>query len=280
MAEKQQDVADVAKTYYDSHDADQFYYNIWGGEDIHVGLYQGAEDNIGDASHRTVLRMLELLGPLTAQSRVLDIGAGYGGSARVIHQRHGCPVTCLNISEVQNERNRARNAQLGVDDQITVLAGNFESLPFEPAQFDVVWCQDSILHSGKKRTVFQEVDRVLAPGGRFIFTDPMQRHDADLDALKPVLDRIHLAEMGSYQRYRQYAQELGWKEVVVEEHNPQLPNHYGRVRQDLLDRYDDLIKLASQAYVDRMIQGLAHWVEAGQKGQLAWGILCFEKPAA
>ncbi|MCP5497196.1 MAG: SAM-dependent methyltransferase, partial [Leptospiraceae bacterium] len=29
----------VAKDYYNSSEADQFYYNIWGGEDIHIGLY-------------------------------------------------------------------------------------------------------------------------------------------------------------------------------------------------------------------------------------------------
>ena len=29
----------VAATYYDSQDADQFYEQVWGGEDIHIGLY-------------------------------------------------------------------------------------------------------------------------------------------------------------------------------------------------------------------------------------------------
>ena len=33
----------VAATYYDSSDADRFYAEIWGGEDIHIGLYETAE---------------------------------------------------------------------------------------------------------------------------------------------------------------------------------------------------------------------------------------------
>ena len=31
---------EVAERYYDSSDADSFYAEIWGGEDIHIGLYE------------------------------------------------------------------------------------------------------------------------------------------------------------------------------------------------------------------------------------------------
>ena len=30
---------DTARDYYNSSDADRFYATIWGGEDIHIGLY-------------------------------------------------------------------------------------------------------------------------------------------------------------------------------------------------------------------------------------------------
>ena len=30
----------VAENYYDSSDADIFYERVWGGEDIHIGLYE------------------------------------------------------------------------------------------------------------------------------------------------------------------------------------------------------------------------------------------------
>jgi sarcosine/dimethylglycine N-methyltransferase len=33
--------------------------------------------------------------------------------------------------------------------------------------------------------------------------------------------------------------------------------------------------VVSQEYVDNMLKGLGHWVEAGQKGYLRWGILHF-----
>ena len=42
----------VAATYYDSSDADRFYAEIWGGEDIHIGLYEPADHPIATASER------------------------------------------------------------------------------------------------------------------------------------------------------------------------------------------------------------------------------------
>jgi sarcosine/dimethylglycine N-methyltransferase len=35
---------------------------------------------------------------------------------------------------------------------------------------------------------------------------------------------------------------------------------------------------ASKGYVDAMLTGLKHWVEAEAKGYLAWGILHFRAP--
>ena len=40
----------TAQEYYNSEDADTFYATIWGGEDIHIGLYESEDEPIADAS--------------------------------------------------------------------------------------------------------------------------------------------------------------------------------------------------------------------------------------
>lgn len=268
-------VVSIARDYYDSVDADEFYYRVWGGEDIHIGLYDHTAD-IGEASHLTVQTMAQKLS-LKRTDSVLDIGAGYGGSARYLAKTHGCRVTCLNLSSVQNKRNRETNREQGLDAQIDVVDGDFENLPFEASTFDHVWSQDAILHSGNRKRVFEEVDRVLKPGGSLIFTDPMQTHGADTAALKPVLDRIHLASLGSVEAYQAYAAELGWACVTVEEHPKQLVNHYSAVLQNLSDRTEELNRFVSTAYIDNMKRGLQHWIDAGNRGLLNWGFLVLQK---
>jgi len=57
----------------------------------------------------------------------------------------------------------------------------------------------------------------------------------------------------------------------------QLVEHYSRVLQEIDARIDEILKLCSQEYIDRMKVGLNHWIESGKKGYLAWGILHFRK---
>ncbi|AGA90569.1 methylase involved in ubiquinone/menaquinone biosynthesis [Thioflavicoccus mobilis 8321] len=274
------ETVETARRYYNSDDADNFYFLVWGGEDIHIGLYETSEDPVADASHRTVARMADSASGVGPESRVLDIGAGYGGAARYLAKRFGCRVTALNLSEKENERDRQMNAEQGIDHLIDVVDGSFEAIPAEDASFDLVWSQDAILHSGEREKVIAEVARVLRPGGELIFTDPMQADDCPAGVLGPVLDRIHLASLGSVGFYREMAAKYGLAEVEVIDLTENLPAHYQRVREELERLRPELEGKVSDTYVTNMIKGLKAWVDAGNNGYLNWSILHFRKPAS
>jgi sarcosine/dimethylglycine N-methyltransferase len=280
MSAQYSEVVETARGYYNSDDADNFYYHVWGGEDIHIGLYQTPDEAIAPASRRTVERMASLVSGLGPETRVLDCGAGYGGAARYLAGTFGCRVTALNLSEKENARNRAMSEAQGLGELIEVVDGSFESIPAEDGAFDLVWSQDAILHSGHRDKVIGECARVLRPSGELVFTDPMQADDCPAGVLQPVLDRIHLDSLGSFAFYREAAARHGLHEVEVIPMTEQLVTHYRRVAEELERRMPELMGLVSEDYVRRMLTGLGHWVEAGGKGYLAWGILHFAKPAA
>ena len=135
----------IARDYYDSPDADDFYRQIWGGEDIHVGLYETTSD-IRTASRKTIERIAQKLGPLDGK-HIVDLGSGYGGAARVLASEYGARVTCINLSTKENARNRELTEAAGLSDRISILDGSFDDMPFEEGIFDVAWSQDAILHA-------------------------------------------------------------------------------------------------------------------------------------
>ncbi|WP_400771037.1 SAM-dependent methyltransferase [Methylosinus sporium] len=276
-----QRVTRAVEAYYDSKDAHAFYLHIWGGEDIHIGLYESATDTIADASRRTVATMADrIVTRLDETHSVLDIGSGFGGAARYLAKRFACHVVCLNISEVENERNRATNRERGVGHLISVRHGDFEHIPAEDASFDLVWSQDAILHSADRERVIAEVSRVLKPGGEFLFTDPLQADDIPPNALRAVYDRIHLDSLASAEFYRATAMRHGLAEISIQLSPHHLLSHYGAVQAQLKARYREMIDVASREYVDRMLVGLQNWVEAAEIGYLDWGILHFQKRCA
>lgn len=277
MSDINLEAVDIARDYYNSEDADNFYSTIWGGEDIHVGLYLSDNDTIFDASRRTQERMLKQVDAPGADSRVIDLGSGYGGSARFLADRYGCRVTALNLSEVENERARKLNREQGLDELIEVVDGNFEELPYEDETFDLVWSQDAFLHSPAREQVIKEASRVLKPGGDFVFTDPMQSDDCPEGVLQPILNRIHLDSMASPEFYRKTASTYNLEEVAFEELTVHLKRHYSAVLDETIKHETELQSRVSEEYIRNMKTGLQHWIDGAEKSYLAWGIFHFKK---
>ena len=269
------DAVERAAAYYDSSEADAFYQNVWGGQDIHIGIYHGDAEPIADASRRTVETMANRIAKIDKTTRVLDLGAGYGGSARYLADRFGCQVTCLNLSETQNATNQKLTDQVGLTDRVRVVYGDFENIPDPDGSYDIVWSQDAILHSGNRTRVLDEVRRVLVADGQFIFTDPMQSDDCPDGVLQPILDRIQLSTLASFAFYRAELGKRGFREDDIEPLTDQLRTHYARIGQELENNYDEAVKLSGQIYVDNMIKGLRHWVDGADNDFLAWGIMDF-----
>ncbi len=265
----------VAQSYYDGTETDRLYAAIWGGEHIHYGIYQQADESIDDASVRTVKTIANTLENLDRHVRIIDLGAGYGGAARYLAKNYGCQVCCLNLSEVQNQRNRQLNQEQNLTDLVEVIPGSFEEIPYQDNSFDIVWSQDAILHSSDRTHVFEEVKRVLKPGGEFIFTDPLQSETCPPGLLQPAFKRLGIENMGSLKFYRQTARDLGFEELHFIDLSANVPTHYRRFGEEVRKRYEELVSITSSEFIDKTLKSIEPWIEYYQQGYMQWGILHF-----
>src|SRR5436190_15804398 len=114
-----------------------------------------------------VHRVLTEQSQLTPKSiQVLDLGCG-GGLVAEEMARLGYCVTGIDPSErsIAVARTHAHDAGLAID----YRSGAGESLPFEDTTFDAAYCLDVLEHVSDVDKVIAEIQRILKPGGVFVF---------------------------------------------------------------------------------------------------------------
>ncbi|NES04270.1 MAG: class I SAM-dependent methyltransferase [Okeania sp. SIO2F4] len=113
-------------------------------------------------------RLLEYVN-LPTSANVLDLGCGTG---KLIHRLAinfpNLQGTGLDLSPEMISQANSRNCY---PQRLTFLLGNAEEMPFGEEQFDAVFNTISFLHYPHPQQVFNEVSRVLRPGGYFYLVD-------------------------------------------------------------------------------------------------------------
>ncbi len=104
--------------------------------------------------------------------RVLDLGSGAGMDAFVARREVGPDghVHGVDFAEEMVEKARANAAEMDYDN-VTFELGDIEALPVEDGAFDVVLSNCVLNLVPDKRAAFEEMYRVLRPGGRFSVSD-------------------------------------------------------------------------------------------------------------
>jgi SAM-dependent methyltransferase len=139
-------------------------------------------------------QLAEMAG-ITGRDRVLDAGAGIGGTARFLAAQYGCQVTAIDLTSEYCETARWLNELTGLDGKITVRQGDVTSLPFADAAFDVVTSQHVQMNVADKARLYAEARRALVTGGRLAIWDVTAGAPGDIRYPLPWADqpgRSHL----------------------------------------------------------------------------------------
>jgi SAM-dependent methyltransferase len=107
-------------------------------------------------------------------SRLLDIACGSGGVTLRIARIAQAEVHGVDMHEAAVREARAGAERDGLSGRATFhqLDGS-RPLPFPEGSFDSLICVDAINHLPDRPAILSEWARVLTPGGRLVFTDPV-----------------------------------------------------------------------------------------------------------
>lgn len=134
------------------------------GEDIGQNSWLTADE------YRAWLAWLDL----TQAAHALEVGCGSGGPALFLAHTTGAQVTGVDVDRHGVAQANRMAQKLSMAERAHFQqADASQPLPFEDAAFDAILCIDAINHLPDRLAVLREWRRLLKPGGRLLFTDPL-----------------------------------------------------------------------------------------------------------
>lgn len=97
-------------------------------------------------------------------------------------------ITCLDLTEAMLAQGKKLAEEAGIQN-ISFEVGNAEELPYEDETFDLVITRLSLHHFTNPEKPFQEMTRVLKPGGKLIVWD-MEATSEDLRDIDDTIEKM------------------------------------------------------------------------------------------
>ncbi len=147
---------------------------MWGPH-LHHGLWSANESPQVAAVQLT--KELARLAAIEANSQVVDVGCGMGGSSIWLAKHLDCEVTGVTISPVQRRWATTSSMLHGTSAKTNFLCTDAEQLQLPEASKDVVWSIECTEHLFDKAAFFAKARTWLKPGGRLAICAWLAGHD-------------------------------------------------------------------------------------------------------
>ncbi|MET9418381.1 geranyl diphosphate 2-C-methyltransferase [Streptomyces klenkii] len=156
-------------------DVDGLYHHHYGLGDYDPSVLEGPEATrearITEELHRLESAqadvLLDHLGPIAPEQRLLDAGCGRGGTSIMANARFGCRADGVSISQAQVDFANEQARKRGVDDKVSYHFANMLDTGLPTGAFQGIWNNESTMYVDLFE-LFAEHARQLAFGGRYV----------------------------------------------------------------------------------------------------------------
>ncbi|UEL29425.1 class I SAM-dependent methyltransferase [Pseudarthrobacter sp. L1SW] len=273
------DISQNAVAVADHYDElDPIYRRVW-GEHVHHGLWETGRETAAEAVEALVHTVGERLRLRPGESCV-DIGCGYGSTARQLAGTHRVRVTGFTISAGQ-ARYAAEHPEPDVDIQLRDWLSN----GLADSSANAAWAIESSEHMVDKPRFFAEAQRVLSPGGRFVICAWLAETGASgwkvRHLLEPICREGRLPSMGTREEYEAMARAAGFTVTGYEDASRSVARTwticaFRLVKALLVD--PEARRLALGARNRSSFLGIPRLILAYRTGAMRYGIITLSKP--
>jgi MPBQ/MSBQ methyltransferase len=152
-------------------------------------------------------------------ARLLDVGCGIGGAARMAATT-GATVTGIDLTPEFVETARLLSDRVGLGDRTEFRTTAGESMPLDDGSFDAAVMVHVGMNVPDKTAVFAEVHRVLRPGGRFALYEQVRTGEGELPYPLPWAQDDRSSFVETVADYRAALEAAGFEVEAEEDRTP------------------------------------------------------------
>jgi len=141
---------------------------------------------------------------------VLDVGCGLGGSVRYLATERECYATGIDLTEEYVTVAAALSKLVGLENKVQFLHASALELPFDNESFDLVWTEHVQMNIEDKKKFYEEMFRVLKPGGRLLFHDIFLGEDGDPHYPTPWASESSISFLWPANKVRNTLEDIGF----------------------------------------------------------------------
>jgi cyclopropane fatty-acyl-phospholipid synthase-like methyltransferase len=157
---------------------------------------------------------------LGRESRVLEVGSGFGGPARYLAHTVGCHVTALELQREMHEVAAALTGRCRLDARVTHVRGDALTCPLPDAAFDAAVSWLAIHHIPSRGRLMSRLAAAVRPGGRIYIEDLIERAPFSPDDAADVRQVLYGETMTSADAYVADLMKAGFADIELTDMTP------------------------------------------------------------
>jgi cyclopropane fatty-acyl-phospholipid synthase-like methyltransferase len=236
------------------------------------------ETQITDQNHIggiEFVRELAALCSIKPDTKIIDLGAGLGGPARILATAYGCRVLGIEISSTRCRTAKRLTALVGLSDRVHFRCADITSIQIPHRAAHLLWAQNSLTHIQNRERVFRRWADALEIGGQIALEDlcllRLTRKFQEANCLAELAE-CWKSYITGLESWKEQLSRAGFSIKVVVDLSPRL-----------IPWLDQLIKSADKVKVklpERELKGWNHGCDLAVSGVLGYFRILATKTAA
>eukprot|EP01024_Parvocaulis_polyphysoides_P050046 TRINITY_DN4875_c0_g1_i1.p2 TRINITY_DN4875_c0_g1~~TRINITY_DN4875_c0_g1_i1.p2 ORF type:complete len:316 (-),score=35.94 TRINITY_DN4875_c0_g1_i1:214-1047(-) len=152
---------------------------------------------------------------IKSSDKVLDVGSGLGGPARMVATKTGCQVDAL---ELQNDLHTTAvdfTKKSGLEDKVSHFCGDILDFEIKESEYDVIVSWLVFLHIPDRKKLLDVCFKTLKPGGRLYVEDFFSRNEFT-QAEKEMLEKdVYISYLPTLQELEKQLGDAGFESVSI-----------------------------------------------------------------